>query len=136
MSLFHLVYLSTTRAGFGRPQLRVMLERSRARNLSLGVTGLLLHHEGRILQVLEGEEHVVRDLFDVIGADSRHIGCTSLLEEEIPARQYPQWPMAFRDLGMSDLPAFAELPADLSEAQEVLLHFGGVRPRAPKLLAA
>lgn len=138
MSLFHLVYLSSTRQGFGRPQLRVLLERSREKNLSLGITGLLLHHDGKLLQVLEGEERVVRNLFDVIQADARHFGCTSLLEEGIPARQYPQWAMAFRDLGMSDLPSFAGLPADLSEAQQVLLHlhFGAGRPRAPRLLAA
>jgi hypothetical protein len=69
--------------------------------------------------------------------DSRHTGCTVLLEEEIPARQYPQWAMAFRDLDMSDLPAFADLPADLSEAQQLLLHLHfGNPPRPSRLLAA
>ncbi len=138
MSLFHLVYISSAKPGFGRAQLRMLLERSREKNLALGVTGLLLHHEGKLLQVLEGEERTVRGLFETIRADSRHVGCTSLLEEEIPARQYPQWAMAFRALGMSDLPAFADLPADLSEAQSMLLHlhFGHARPSSHRLLAA
>lgn len=138
MSLFHLVYLSSARQGWGKPRLREVLEHSRSKNFSRGVTGLLLHHEGRFLQVLEGEERVVRQLFDVIQSDSRHHGCVSLLEENITARQYPQWPMAFREIGISDLPAFAGLPSDLSEAQEALLHlhFSGSRPGEAKLLAA
>lgn len=137
MNLFHLVYLSSAKPGFGRAQMRVLLERGRVKNEALGITGLLLHHEGKLLQVLEGRERAVRALFDTIEADSRHTGATVLLEEEIPARQYPQWPMAFRDLGMSDLPTFADLPADLSEAQQLLLHLHfGARPRPPRLLAA
>jgi hypothetical protein len=138
MNLFHLVYVSSAKSGFGRAQLRVLLERSRGKNEALGITRLLLHHEGKLLQVLEGRERAVRALFDTIQADTRHSGRTVLLEEEIPARQYPHWPMAFRDLGMSDLPALGDLPADLSEAQQMLLHlhFGGPRPGAPRLLAA
>jgi len=137
MNLFHLVYISSAKPGFGRAQLRALLERSRVKNETLGITGLLLHHEGKLLQVLEGPERAVRALFDIIQADTRHVGATVLLEEEIPARQYPQWPMAFRDLGMSDLPALADLPADLSEAQQLLLHLHfGARPRPARLLAA
>jgi hypothetical protein len=137
MNLFHLVYISSAKKGFGRAQLRMLLEQSREKNASLGVTGLLLHQEGKLLQVLEGPERAVRSLYETIQADTRHSGCTVLLEEEIPARQYPQWAMAFRDLGMSDLPAFADLPADLSEAQQLLLHLHfGDRPRPARLLAA
>ena len=138
MNLFHLVYISSAKKGFGRAQLRMLLEQSREKNASLGVTGLLLHQEGKLLQVLEGPERAVRSLYETIQADTRHSGCTVLLEEEIPARQYPQWAMAFRDLGMSNLPAFAELPVDLCEAQEALLHlhFSGTKARESKLLAA
>lgn len=137
MNLFHLVYISSAKPGFGRAQLRTLLERSRAKNASLGVTGLLLHQGGKLLQVLEGPELVVRSLYETIQADTRHSGCTVLREEEIPARQYPQWAMAFRDLDMSDLPAFTDLPGDLSEAQQLLLHLHfGDRPRPARLLAA
>lgn len=138
MNLFHLVYVSSAKPGFGRAQMRGLLERCRVKNETLGITGLLLHHEGKLLQVLEGRERAVRALFDAVRADSRHTGVTVLLEEELPARQYPQWPMAFRDLDMSDLPALGGLPADLSEAQQVLLHLhlGGPKPRVPRLLAA
>lgn len=137
MDLFHLVYVSSAKPGFGRVQLRTLLERSRAKNSSLGITGLLLHQGGKLLQVLEGPEGEVRSLYETIAADPRHSRCTALLQEGIPARQYPQWAMAFRDLDMSDLPAFADLPSDLSEAQQLLLHlhFGG-RPRPTRLLAA
>lgn len=137
MDLFHLVYISSAKKGFGRAQLRALLERSRVKNATLGVTGLLLHQEGKLLQVLEGPERVVRALYDTIQIDSHHTGCTILLEEQIPARQYPQWAMAFRDLDMSDLPAFDNLAADLSEAQQLLLHLHfGNRPRPSRLLAA
>ena len=133
--MYHLVYISSARPGFGKAQIRTLLNRSRRKNTMLGITGLMLHHEGKILQVLEGEERTVRALYEVIQADPRHIGCTVLLEETTPARQYPHWPMTFRDLDGADLeePAMVELPADLSEAQKLLLHlhFGRVRPRLP-----
>lgn len=126
--MFHLIYLSQARFGLTKARLRVLLEQTRVKNLRLGITGLLLHHEGRLLQVLEGEEPAVRALYDIIRADPRHENCTTLLEEPILSRHYPQWPMAFRDLapvadGMGRLPDAPEgLPVDLSEAQQALLH--------------
>lgn len=133
--MYHLVYISSAKPGFGKAQMRALLDRSRRKNTMLGITGLMLHHEGKILQVLEGEERAVRALYEVIQADPRHTGCTVLLEEAAPARQYPHWPMTFRDLDGADLEesTAVELPADLSEAQRLLLHlhFGRMRPRMP-----
>ncbi|MFO1249048.1 MAG: BLUF domain-containing protein [Alphaproteobacteria bacterium] len=38
-------------------------KRSRANNALLGITGLLLHIDGGFLQMLEGEERSVRELY-------------------------------------------------------------------------
>lgn len=132
--MFHLIYLSQARTGLTKARLRAVLEKSRVKNTSLGVTGLLLYHEGRILQVLEGEERAVRALYDIIRGDPRHGNCTTLLEEPLAARQYPHWPMAFRDLapsneGMAPLTEFPGLPVDLSEAQQALLRLHFHEPR-------
>lgn len=141
--MFHLIYLSRVRFGLDKAQWRTLLEQSRVKNPRFGITGLLLHHEGRILQVLEGEERAVRALYDVIRADPRHENCTTLLEEPILSRHYPQWPMAFRDLtstadSLGRLPDAPEgLPVDLSEAQQALLHlhFQPSRTRTQRLAA-
>lgn len=134
--MYHLVYISSAQPAFTKPQLRDLLERSRRKNAQIGITGLLLHQEGKILQVLEGEEREVRALYDKIQADGRHSGCTVLLEETIPARQYPQWAMVFRDLDTggpaNETSPTVALPSDLSEAQRLLmhLHFRDHRPAA------
>lgn len=133
--MYHLVYISSARPGLGRAQIRSLLDKSRRKNAMLGITGLMLYHEGKILQVLEGEERAVRALYEIIQADPRHSGCTVLLEEPTPSRQYPHWPMTFRDLGAADQDQATamELPMDLSEAQRILLHlhFGQARSSRP-----
>ena len=42
-----------------------LLRLARSNNTQLDITGMLLHHDGSFLQVLEGPEDSVRTLFDV-----------------------------------------------------------------------
>ena len=39
----------------------------------MGITGLLLFIDGGFLQMLEGEERAVRELYTRIAADRRHL---------------------------------------------------------------
>ncbi|MDP3218628.1 MAG: BLUF domain-containing protein [Deltaproteobacteria bacterium] len=80
-----------------------------ATNARLGVTGVLLYRNGNFLQVLEGEEGVVRDLYLRIRLDPRHTGCITLLDGALDARMFPASLMAFHagaDLSDEDRRAF------------------------------
>jgi hypothetical protein len=72
-----------------------------------GVSGMLLYKDGNFMQLLEGEETVVRNLFEVITQDSRHRGTIVLLEEQISEPSFRDWSMGFRDLADENLNAVA-----------------------------
>lgn len=75
-----------------------MLVVSRRNNQLAGVTGLLLHHDGNFIQVLEGEEAAVERVFARVMADPRHRGVQRLFSEEREVRDFRDWSMAFRNL--------------------------------------
>jgi hypothetical protein len=75
-------------------QLGDIFTTARKNNQRLGVTGALVITEDAFAQTLEGDETVVRGLYDSICADSRH-GEVKLLEEDtVPDRTFGRWAMA------------------------------------------
>jgi hypothetical protein len=109
--LHHLVYVSAATRPFSKPELVELLAKARAKNTRLGLTGMLLYKGGDFMQVLEGEEAVVRALFDTIGADPRHGHVMTLLDGPIAERQFQDWSMGFRNLEDDDvrgMPGFSE----------------------------
>jgi hypothetical protein len=101
--VFHIVYISTATVDFSQPQLLSLLVKAKGNNARTGITGLLIHKDGRFVQVLEGDEPVVRALFEVIRRDGRHQAVTLILAEEMAERQFVDWSMGFHDLKDSDL---------------------------------
>jgi hypothetical protein len=107
--LFSIVYVSTATHPFSEAELLDLLRQSRARNAARGVTGMLLHKEGNFMQVIEGPEDQVRELFALISADPRHHGIIVLYEERISKRQFSDWSMSFVNLDketVRDVPGF------------------------------
>jgi hypothetical protein len=94
--MLSVVYMSLASEDFDEPALRQMLEQARLRNDALGVTGLLVHKDGRFMQVLEGPEHSVQNRLDAIMLDPRHTRIRSLVREEIDRRRFEGWSMAYR----------------------------------------
>ncbi len=96
--MFQLVYVSTAVKPFSANELFEWLAPFRERNARLGITGLLLYKEGSFMQALEGEEAAVRELFATIRADARHHHILILVTLPVPARQFPDWSMGFKNL--------------------------------------
>ncbi|MFN3237826.1 MAG: BLUF domain-containing protein [Pseudomonadales bacterium] len=113
--MFSLTYASSATRPYSEAELAEILRVSRANNARLGVTGLLLYHDGNVMQVLEGEEKNVRQIYDKILRDERHAGCLLLLEEEIEERAFPDWHMGLRTINDSELRSLE----GFSEAMEV-----------------
>ena len=90
-----LLYVSTPTSELAPSALDNILTASRANNALLGITGLLLHIDGGFLQMLEGEERSVRELYTRIAADRRHSDPRILLDREIPVRVFADWSMGF-----------------------------------------
>ncbi|WP_156357302.1 BLUF domain-containing protein [Frigoribacterium sp. Leaf263] len=101
-----LTYMSTASTPFDSERMAGLLQQSRENNGRRGLTGMLLYKNGRFMQVLEGAEKDVRERYAVIAADPRHTDLTTLVDESIERRRFPQWSMGVPE----------PLDADLREA--------------------
>ena len=95
-SIFKLVYVSSASYPMSRDEIMSVLEISRKNNSERGITGLLLCYEDNFFQLLEGEEHEVKILYEKILGDPRHKGVLKLLSESSTSREFPNWSMGFK----------------------------------------
>jgi hypothetical protein len=119
--MLSLVYVSSAISEFSEADLVALLEQSREKNTRLGLTGLLLYKDGNFMQVLEGPDNAVRQLFETILADSRHHGVIVLLERQIERREFADWAMAFRNLSdpvLRDIPGYSEFLNEALNSEE------------------
>ncbi|KAA9338160.1 BLUF domain-containing protein [Hymenobacter busanensis] len=100
--MHHIIYVSTATEDFTPAQLQALLHHNRQRNARYHVTGILLYHEGRIMQLLEGDEAPVRYLYQQIAQDARHTGVVKLADEAIASRSFAQWHMAYWEVEAQD----------------------------------
>jgi hypothetical protein len=103
--MFHLVYVSSAAKPFSQDELVDLLVKARAKNSRLGITGMLLYKGGNFIQLLEGEEAVVHQLFATICQDPRHLGVIVLLDEPAGEPLFGDWSMGFRDLADAEVQA-------------------------------
>lgn len=96
--MFRLVYVSSALADFGPDELLDLLVKARHKNDQKHITGMLLYKDGNFMQVLEGEESAVRQLFHTIENDTRHSGTIVLMEDPVDERLFGKWSMGFRNL--------------------------------------
>jgi len=129
MSMLQLIYTSRATTSFGPDALRTLLAGARERNQAAGISGMLLHVDNWFLQVLEGDDEVVRALFARITADRRHGGVLALVVREVPERNFPDWSMGFFDGSgrASSLPGYRSTTgfADLTGDKTTLLRVIG-----------
>jgi hypothetical protein len=72
MKTYRIIYASTAARPFGPAEFERLLLQARIYNFSENIGGLLLRAEPQFLQVLEGPEQAVAELYSRIAADPRH----------------------------------------------------------------
>ncbi|MGA0384508.1 MAG: BLUF domain-containing protein, partial [Flavobacteriaceae bacterium] len=95
--MFSLIYRSVAKESFIDSDIYKMLSDARDFNAEHHITGCLLYHDRKFLQLLEGEKHKVISLFNAIESDPRHQNVTVLRTEEREDRIFDRWSMAFYD---------------------------------------
>lgn len=93
--LYSLVYRSRARFDFTDAALNALLHKARLHNQQASLSGILLYCEKQFLQVLEGTEPDLSDLYARIQADPRHHHVRTLVYGPIRTRAFPDWRMAF-----------------------------------------
>lgn len=94
--IFYLIYLSSATELYTSSDLADILTKSRKNNTDKDVSGLLLYHEGSILQILEGDKETVMGLYDKIGQDNRHNNIMKMVTGTTEQRNFPDWSMGFK----------------------------------------
>jgi len=96
--IHYLVYLSTATSLYSDETLASILETSRRNNSKKQITGMLLYHDGAIIQVLEGDKTALNHLFRLLELDPRHHGLIKVMEGDSDKRFFEEWAMGFRRL--------------------------------------
>lgn len=105
--MYEIIYASAARRLFDPAQLGALLEQARRNNARSSVSGILLYEAGSFLQVLEGDEGVVRTLYGRIAQDERHYRVRVVREGPVARRGFAEWSMGFVAL---DNQLFKEFP--------------------------
>jgi hypothetical protein len=93
--IFQLMYVSTAAWPLDEREHAAILDISRIKNRRLGITGLLLYIDQAFLQILEGPEDAVKEIFGRIEHDPRHLGIRVLVQQHVDERLFGEWTMGF-----------------------------------------
>lgn len=96
--MIHLIYVSTATREMSDEDLLLLLEQSRSRNQKQHITGMLLFLNLTFIQVLEGAEKDVDEIYEDIVKDDRNTGNIIIERAEIRERTFPDWTMGFKRL--------------------------------------
>ena len=96
--MLSIAYVSVATAPLAADEIAALLTQARANNERDGITGALLYHRERFIQIVEGDDEIVRERFATISTDPRHRSVQMMREKRILERQFPQWTMGFREV--------------------------------------
>lgn len=83
---------------FLEDDLRQIRNSSKRRNLELHITGVLFYQCGLFLQILEGPDHNIDRVMEIIRNDSRHKNIQILVQHKVFKRDFREWNMDQFDL--------------------------------------
>lgn len=95
-NLHQIIYISAAEPKLTEDAMLELLSESQKRNAARDITGLLLHSDGSIIQIIEGPEDATKALFQKISKDRRHRGVTLMSSKAIEDRDFPQYKMGFK----------------------------------------
>lgn len=96
--VYELTYCSLAKPNITQDDIYGILEAAGRNNKKNNITGCLLFYNHEFLQILEGEEKMVKAVQKKIAKDSRHSNVRILSEGEKAERTFDHWTMAFKEL--------------------------------------
>jgi hypothetical protein len=132
MHLEAIAYTSSATKGLANKDLERLLLRARAKNAELGITGVLLFHDGSFFQYFEGSTAAIDEVYAGIIRSSMHHGIIQLMREPIQSRSFGNWLMGFTTAPASTVLALSNAswrnqvlhtPSNISDGLGLLLQF-------------
>lgn len=100
--MHHIIYMSTASWPMTDAELKELLRQAQQGNERLGITGALVYGDGQFMQIMEGEQAALEDLYARLGQDRRHKGLFKLADRPITERRFSEWSMAFQVVSPTD----------------------------------
>tara|TARA_R110002049_G_scaffold70894_2_gene182948 strand:+ start:1465 stop:1881 length:417 start_codon:yes stop_codon:yes gene_type:complete len=125
MLLHQIIYTSQASEQFNKRNLLDLLHTSRGYNTIDNISGLLMHRNGYFLQIIEGEQDVVENLFQRLSNDTRHKNIKMILDRTVESRLFSNWAMGCADFDEPELSMLPGLRTDLSNPEvieELIIH--------------
>lgn len=107
--MYSLVYRSLASENFEITDIYVMLSLAKEANYQNKITGCLLYHNNKFVQLLEGNQGIVTELYSKILRDERHHSVELISATPSQKRLFPDWSMAFHDYGQNGASAHLKL---------------------------
>lgn len=116
MALFRIVYVSEATGSVGSSLMALIdiIGVSEQNNRRDHLTGVLMRHEGRFLQILEGARSDLNRVMARVAKDRRHDNLGILSDQPISQRLFPDWTMARLEI-TPEVEAF--MASDLTQAE-------------------
>ncbi len=93
--MYTICYVSSARVDITEDELTALFRTTENNNTSNNITGILLYKSGKFLQVLEGEETVLKSLYEKIEADPRHNNIFVILNQKCKRRIFENYASRF-----------------------------------------
>lgn len=108
-----------------------ILERSQKNNDARKVSGVLVYHHGRFIQLLEGRSKSVGEIMDKIRHDPRHTDIQVVLDADVDGQPLCTWLMGFGSEDFADSRLGAQTYCfSLDEIKKLLQLKGGAAGEA------
>jgi hypothetical protein len=130
---YQIMYSSQATAPMTSAELERILADARTGNEARDVTGVLIYVDGVFVQILEGDEDVVRNLVESIKADARHHAVKVFHVAEVDERAFQAWSMAYLSPSAEEMSAWAGLPGTAT-VEELLAEIDRDPSRVPRIL--
>ncbi|MBQ0736432.1 BLUF domain-containing protein [Aquimarina celericrescens] len=88
-------YVSTVNPDLSNTDIAKLMDHVNVHNNTIGLTGILIYSEGNFFQVLEGEEEIVKRMFERIKKDSRHYNIIKMLDKEMNDHSFSEYHSSF-----------------------------------------
>ncbi len=116
--MHELIYSSTTVQPMTPENISALLLKSKTYNQANAITGCLLYYGDEFIQLIEGDQKTVQDLYQRIIKDPRHTDIIFLGENQIEERTFADWNMAYLNSAQNnefDKPIFVRNMLTLSQ---------------------
>lgn len=102
MPYVQLVYASKAQPEITDAEVLEILKISQSKNLTRRISGVLLYVNSTFVQLLEGPEGAVTEVFATIAADPRHRDVTLLEQRKTDEVSMPTWAMGYFSPSMTE----------------------------------